>query len=91
MNGINYHVNTPNFHIENLKHFEYLVEILWQNIVFWKYCLILSKEESFTSVPRKETKTLFYIMKSKNYESMTAFFSILKKQQKSVRLSWIKL
>lgn len=23
----------PNFHIEILKHFEYLVEILWQNIV----------------------------------------------------------
>lgn len=27
MNGINNHVNILNFHIENLKHFEYLVEI----------------------------------------------------------------
>lgn len=33
MNGINYHLSIPNFHIEILKHFEYLVEIFWQNIV----------------------------------------------------------
>lgn len=34
--SIHYNINIPNFHIENLKRFEYFVEMCWKNIVLQK-------------------------------------------------------
>lgn len=39
LNSIHDNLKTPSFHIENLKHFEYFVEIFWQNTIFQRYYL----------------------------------------------------
>lgn len=89
MNGINYHVNIPNFHIGNLKHFEYFEILLkfsekilsFESTVF-KH--IVKIRILFKCSKKREIKTLFYIMKPKNHKSMIAFFTILTKQQNNL-------